>query len=354
MLANGGFVDNLAGWTVANVLHVDAREFGFLTSGAAELDSSAADAWLTQEITVPGSGIRRARMVVRAWCASAVGLELTVQDDAGGTIHHDGEHTLEAVDTWCSLVADFTVTGGELVDVTIHLEFDNYQEQVYVDDVQLFMVDPQEASAEGLALELMRRRGDPGNFKHSRERYYQAVNDAIAGAPRRMWKLAVDAFGSSTVTADGDPVRRYSLAGVTGLDEGSQVRRVWMEGSDDQGYQIGRWEVEDDEGTLTLVLDDDPAEAGRDLTVEFLLAHDVLDTLDFDDTTELDREWVLRQAMVGLLMEAVAAGADLADPGGSAAVERELQRWDQLRQAREVEVLGRKRRKAGKVRSLRW
>ena len=346
LFSNGSFVDDLTGWTTQNATHVDGREHAFLTSGACELDATGGDAYVYQTITVPGSGIRRARLVVRAWSDAAVGWELEVQDTGGGTVHHDGEHLLEAVDTWCTLVADFSMTGGDTVQVTITLVNASYAEVAYVDGLHLFMVDAQDLSAEGLGLELARRRGDPGFMKHTRQRYYQVLNDAIAAAPKPLWRLNVDSSVSTTVTGDGDPVRRYSLAGVTGLTTADQVRRVWMEGSDDQNYQIGRWEVESDLGVLTLALDDDPPEAGRTVAVEFWTPPAELDTLTFSNSTTLDRSWLLRQAMVFLLMEA--------DREEEPEAEAELMRWDQLRQAREGELLGRRRRPAGKVRSLRW
>ena len=343
LLDNGAFYDDLSDWTTQNATHVDDREHAFLTSGACELDASAADAYIWQLVTVPGSGIRRARLVVRAWSSSVAGLVLRC---SGTTVHTQAEHTLDHTDVWCTLVADVTVEGGETCTINISLDHETYEVVVYVDDIQFFMVDARDLSAEGLGLELARRRGDPGFMKHTRQRYYQVLNDAIAAAPKPLWRLNVDSSVSTTVTGDGDPVRRYSLAGVTGLTTADQVRRVWMEGSDDQNYQIGRWEVESDLGVLTLALDDDPPEAGRTVAVEFWTPPAELDTLTFSNSTTLDRSWLLRQAMVFLLMEA--------DREEEPEAEAELMRWDQLRQAREGELLGRRRRPAGKVRSLRW
>jgi hypothetical protein len=90
--------------------------------------------------------------------------------------------------------------------------------------------------------------------------------------------------------------------------------------------------VEDALGVLTLVLDEDPPEADRTILVKYILPHEALDCTDDEDETTLDREWLLARAMTLLLLE---ADPMLEDAGY---IERELQRWDAVRQAREAEA----------------
>ena len=138
------------------------------------------------------------------------------------------------------------------------------------------------------------------------------------------------------------------IAAVTAITQRAQVRTVWMEGSDDHFYPIGRWHVEDELGTLTLVLDENPPEAGRVLRIESLRAHEELDCGDYDDVTTLDRQWILAKAATILLLEADPSVED------ASYLAAEIQRWDMVRQGREAELRGRRQRTPGKLRSRSW
>jgi len=151
---------------------------------------------------------------------------------------------------------------------------------------------------------LQRRRRDPGFLFHNDEAYNRAINVAIDGMPFRLWRMAVDTSVSTSTSVKG-----YSLAGVTGfvndLDEAGQVVRVEMEDSYGDDYlEIGRCEVVDDEGVLTLELDEYPPEAGRTLRIHWKEKPALTSAAWDSATVPVDDGWVEARAMVLLLGDA--------------------------------------------------
>lgn len=244
--------------------------------------------------------------------------------------------------TWMSYAYDIILPVDTVVTITF--EFDGGDvDKVYLDDVSLENLGDLVNCAE-LTWELKKRRQDWGATKHHDTRYQELLNQAIREAPRSLWRRDVD---TSLVTIE--ETRRYSLAALTEITEARQVRRVFVEASDEHEYEIDRWQVENDLGTLTLVLDEDPAAADRTIRLEYVRAHDTLDCTDLTDTTLVDREWLLARAMVLLLME---ADPTLEDPRWLA---NQLQIWDATRQAREGQAALRPRpRKARSNPGARW
>lgn len=187
---------------------------------------------------------------------------------------------------------------------------------------------------------LQARLGDVTTLSFPKERYDDAINQAIREVPQRFWQRNVD---TSLTTVDEQ--RRYSLAALS-LAMRSQLKRAWMEDEDGHDLPIGRWEVEDDGGSFTLVLDEDPPEAGRTIAVEYLAPHAEL--ASDVSTTSLDQDWLTNKAATILLLE---ADPRLDDPR---LTEGSLQRFDAMRQAREAELMRRERRPSGKIRTMAW
>jgi hypothetical protein len=213
----------------------------------------------------------------------------------------------------------------------------------YLDEVSLASLPADSGSCSELALELAIRRSDIGMVKHAERRYQEAVAQAMREAPIFMWPTAID---TSLTTVDDQ--RRYSLAGITDLDERDQLRAVWVEDDDDEHYyQRGRWHVEDDEGTLTLVFQEDPDDADLTIKLEYYPTIAALDCTDQTDTTDLDRDWLIARAMTLLLLE---ADPQLEDPTWLAAM---LNTWDLKRQSREAQLRPRNRSKRKTV-TRRW
>lgn len=185
---------------------------------------------------------------------------------------------------------------------------------------------------------LQLRLGDPGSLKHPPARYEEAINKAVREWPRRLWLTQVD---TSLTTAD--ETKRYALAGLTDLDNPGQMLRVWIDDEDSNPHQIGRWEVEDDKGTLTLVLDDDPTEASLTITLEYQVP-----PAWSGGSIDLDFDWIVAKAATALLLE---ADPDLEDPR---LVQADIERFDAMRQAREADLLLGRTRRSGKVRSHNW
>lgn len=184
------------------------------------------------------------------------------------------------------------------------------------------------------------RRRDPVFFLHTEGEYNRAINKALRDAPRALWRVEVDASLSTVAET-----RRYDLAALGGLETGDQVRALWVEDANGDYNQMGRWQVEDDDGTLTLVLDRDPWDADLGMQLEYLRPHAEL----ADDTTDatMDADWLLARAMTLLLVEADREQEPVE------LIQRDLQLWDAIRQTREQELLGRRQLRAPKARSRR-
>lgn len=195
-----------------------------------------------------------------------------------------------------------------------------------------------------LRAQIQRNRRDPAALLHSITEYDDAINEAIRQIPEPLWRLNVDT--SLTTVED---TRRYALAALTDITQPWQVCRVWVESSDDHYYQIGRWEVEDDLGTLYLVLDEDPSAADRTIKLEYWQAHATLasDTGALGTHT-FDDDWIIYKATALLLMEADRDAED------AKAVQADLALFDGMRAQRERILLARRDRAATKTRTQVW
>lgn len=138
------------------------------------------------------------------------------------------------------------------------------------------------------------------------------------------------------------------MAGIAAIVAPDQVWQVFIDDASDEAHEleIGRWFVEDDDGVLTLVLDNDPPDADRTITIYHIDPPSALDCEDEDETAEVDREWLLAKAMTILLTE---ADPTLESPEQIA---QDLTIWDMRRQARERQE-GR-RWQPRKIRTQRW
>ena len=192
-----------------------------------------------------------------------------------------------------------------------------------------------------LRAQIQRNRRDPAALLHSITDYDDAINEAIRQIPEPLWRLSVDS--SLTTVAE---TRRYSLASLTDITQPWQVRRVWVEGDDGHYYQIGRWEIEDDLGTLYLVLDEDPPAADRTIKLEYYAAHAALSS---DATAHtFDDDWLVYKATAIMLMEADRDAED------AKAVQADLALFDGMRAQRERILLARRNRTATKTRTQVW
>jgi hypothetical protein len=184
-------------------------------------------------------------------------------------------------------------------------------------------------------------RRDPGPIKHTTDEYNQAIDEAIDRMPESLWYLDVD---TTLVTAA--ETRRYALTTLTGLSAAGQVQRLWLEGGDDHFYEVGRWQVEDDDGALTLILDEDPSDADLTIRLEYLRPHATFtaDNVDFTG----DASWLISMATVLLL---VSADPQMEDPQQ---VQADVERWDAVRVAREKELMRQARPASRKARTQVW
>ncbi len=189
-----------------------------------------------------------------------------------------------------------------------------------------------------LVTELKNRRSDIGGLKHAHARYLEVANQAIREYPLMLrGPLIID---TSILTTEG--VRRYDLSTVVGLTGAEQVRRLWMDDDDGNDVPIGRWEIQSSGGILALVLDEDPPEAGRTITIEWSCRPTEVTEVT---QTDLDRDWLCAKAMSLLLLE---ADPSIEEP---AYITNQIMLWDQLRQGREAELLRQNRAPARKVRT---
>ena len=188
--------------------------------------------------------------------------------------------------------------------------------------------------------ELRRRSRDFHQLHWQESSYRAAVNEAIRQAPRPLWQVDID---TSIVTIDD--TRRYALAALTTVTKPDQVQRVWMEGDDDHEYPRDRWHVEDDAGTLTLVIHEDPPDEDLTIRIEYIKPWTVLDCTGVV-TTSLDPDWLIAKAMTILLMESDPTQVD------SAWINWQLQVWDAERM--QIERDKGRRRPASKAKTQAW
>jgi len=340
ILLNGEFATALTSWT-NNLAMWKATPY-YKAAGCAQLEHAVPSAcYIYQTVTIPALGAWQLRFALRcdAW---------PVPDLTAAILSGDGTDTfcslavnLDEADAW--EVFSMALTGVPS-DTSVRVQFsvaDIFYNVYYLDYVALDVISNN--GCQSLALELMRRRRDLGAVKHAEERYREMVNRAIQEAPRSMWLRAADVSLATVANT-----RRYSLATVADITEPRQVFRVLMGDSSDEAHNlpIGRWEIEDDEGVLTLALDNDPPEAGRTLGLEYIYPHPALDCADAADVTTLDREWLLAKAMTCLLLEA--------DPSLEPLdlIARDLAMWDAARSERERQQ--RTRRAPSKARTHKW
>jgi hypothetical protein len=198
-----------------------------------------------------------------------------------------------------------------------------------------------EHSCEYYVWELRKRSRDWATLKWTEERYQRAVGEAIRQAPLCFWPRDIDT--SLTIVED---TRRYALAGLTDIDDPEQVERIWLEGSDDHFYPLSGWFVEDDAGTLTLVMDRTWTE-DRVIRMEFRVPHAQLScSATATGTTGLEEDWLVAKAMTVLLEQ---ADPELADP------ERTAERLAYYRQRMvELEDLKGSRDEPQKMRTQVW
>ena len=192
-----------------------------------------------------------------------------------------------------------------------------------------------------LKLELQKRSIDLGQIKRPEVRYGEALNHAASMYPLDLWPMAVDSSTLDTVAE----TRIYALSGVSGLTTPEQVRRVWIDDGDGVPRQIGRYEIQDSAGTLSLVLDEEPDDA-YDITLEYRTAPEAMSASD--DTTGVDDAWLLDKAMALLLSE---ADPTIEDPN---LVQVEVEKYNTRVLLRERQLLGVRHRPSRRVRSTAW
>ena len=188
--------------------------------------------------------------------------------------------------------------------------------------------------------ELRSRTRDFHQLHWTETRYRGAVNQAIREAPRALWLVDID---TSITTVDD--TRRYALAALTTITKPDQVQRISLEGSDDHYYPLGRWHVEDDAGTLTLVTHENPPDEDLTIRIEYVKPWTVLDCTG-TGTTALDPDWLIAKAMTVLLLESDPSLVD------AAWLTFQLQVWDAQRF--QDELLAGRRRPASKVKTQEW
>lgn len=189
--------------------------------------------------------------------------------------------------------------------------------------------------------ELQKRLIDLAQMKHAGPRYGEVLNVALSAYPRVLWPLAVD--GTTLDTVDG--TFSYALSGIAAITDPEQVRRVWVDNSDGEPIETGRYEIQDNAGSLSLVFDEEPDDA-YDITIEYRTPPDTMSS--DEDTTEADETWLLDRATWLLLTE---ADPSIEDPAYIATlIERYAQRWT----LRDRELKAERRRSSRKPRSTPW
>lgn len=192
-----------------------------------------------------------------------------------------------------------------------------------------------------LALELQKRALDLAQQKRPVSRYEEALNRAIALYPMILWPFEIDGSTLDTVKDQ----QEYDLSEISGLTTPAQVVRVWIDDSEDVRREIGRYEVWDNAGSLTLFLDEAPDDA-YDITLEFHVAPSALSGPT--DTTEVDDEWLLTRAMLLLLYEADLTAED------PQAIAMALQSWTAQLAQREMILFRQRTRRVRRARTTAW
>lgn len=355
LISNGGFRTALTDWVVSNVDHQE--EDGHETIGCAELDSVTGAASLYQDIT--SSTITGATEYLVAFLFSfkktggAPGIDLvaTLGTQAGeiyATITIEHELIPYVEDEWHRYAAYVLVPITETMRVTFTAANDADVNLWRISDVSVDQAHPTYdfTTRRDIAKRLMTLRHDTSCVKHYRNRYTEVVSQAQREVPKSMFFLDIDT--SISTVADR---KRYSMAGITAILEAYQVRRVWLEDSenDELYHEVGLWYIESDYGPdvaewqLTLVLERDPVEAGLTIRLEYLrIPEETSGTANIC----LDQDWMVAKCMTQLLLEADSVRED---PNWLAT---QLQLWDAKRQALELKY--RQRRRPEMMRSTDW
>lgn len=192
-----------------------------------------------------------------------------------------------------------------------------------------------------LKLELQKRSLDLGQTRRPDTRYGEVLNEAAQLYPRDLWPTAIDGTTLDTV-AD---TTTYALGSVSNLTQAHQVRRIWIDDSDGEPRQVGRFEIQDNAGTLSLVLDTAP-DGAYDITIEYHTPPTAMS--GGSDTTAVDDAWLLDRSMVILLLE---RDPNISDP------QYVLTQLDYYRgqvAERERQLMGRRRRTSRRARTTRW
>ena len=194
---------------------------------------------------------------------------------------------------------------------------------------------------QSLKAELQKRCLDLGQIKRPDDRYGEALNNALDLYPLPLWTLNVDGTTLDTV----EDTREYALSGIAAITSAEQVRRVWVDDSDGVKHEIGRYEVQDNAGTLSLVLDEAPDDA-YDITIEYWTAPDSMSNPT--DTTDADNDWLLARATISLLGE-----ADWSAENPQQVVSQ-LEYWNARVVMRERQLLAQRRHISRKPRTTAW
>lgn len=355
LITNGDFDTDLSGWNTTDFAYRYDVYHGAPGSAYADLQAKIAVTMSQQPTTGGNSGtmyLHRFSMYVKPELSPIKDFVLNVFEPLGATFFQESID-IPLSDEWILIEREFAIEG----DTTIQVSFSipgvtdpsgdyKYQGNPLLDDISLEDITSETEAATNscgeLVWELQKRRTDWQAVKMEQGRYPEALNRAISLAPRPLWPQVVD-----TSLATVEEQRRYSLAALTDIVDTQQVRSVYIEGSDDHYYEIERWQVEDNAGALTLVLDNDPADEGLTIKLVYITEPTQVDCTDQNLTIDIDREWVLAQAMTLLLLEADSqlTGED------PARIERQLVYWDQARAGRERTE---RRRPTGRVRSFKW
>lgn len=355
LITNGDFDTDLSGWSTTDFVYRYDVYHGAPGSAFADLQAKIAVTLSQQPTTGGNSGtmyLHRFGMYVKAELYPIKDFQINIFEPMGATFFLE-ELDIPLSDDWIYIEREFAIEGGTTIQVSFSMPGVTdpsgdykYQGNPLFDDIVLEDITA-ETEAEinscgELIWELQKRRTDWQAVKLEHGRYPEALNRAISMCPRSMWPQVVD-----TSLATVAEQRRYSLATLTDIVDTRQVQHIFMEGSDDHYYEIERWRIEDNAGALTLVLDNDPRDADLTIKVVYITEPTQVDCEDHDLLIDIDREWVLAQAMALLLLE---ADPQLTgeDPGR---IERQLTYWDQARAGRERTM---RRRSTGRARSFDW
>lgn len=332
LLTNGLFDSSMTGWTTGSGDAAWTGAMGKPHPGCVLLGSTD-ESNIYQEVAVTSG-----HYLLTYWLRT-----LSIPDNEqqsaevkveAGTAQLHTQYIYTANNVWYLFAHNIPAPTGTL-KITLKVKQTGF---AYFDTVGLTLVTGGEFYP--LLQRLRNLRRDPVAIKHSDYAYESAINRAIQDAPMSFWQPQVDV--SVSTVADQ---RRYALS-LTGLTQPNQVRRVWMDDVSDYDLPLGRWQVEDDGGVLTLVLDSDPPEAGRVLSIEYLAPGSLL-VYPWDSTT-LDVEWLLARAMTLLLLD---ADPQIEDPN---LLGQQLTYWDALRQNRERELVNQTPRPSQTFRSTPW